>query len=305
MNRRILLAALASQPIRSLADQSTGKVIGPYSLSNTEVHSIPDPKSGRAYEAWVDLPKSYSNSDRRFPVVYVTDAPYAFPLIRSIRARVGQSGRNLEDFILIGLAAPASESSAIARLRDYTPTDPRARANGSDDYEPGSTYGGAPAYLEYIASVAFPYLESKFRIATSRRTYIGHSYGGLLGAFALVNRPELVGTYVLSSPSLWFDRGVLFDQEQREAKRTRDIKANVLMYCGAFETIKPGPRYFKTKDLVRDMKKFASQIKDRRYASLQISTETVENEDHFTSFPTVATRSLLRILPGKGPYLSG
>lgn len=304
MNRRLLLATLASQPILALAETSAARLVGPYSLPNTEVHSIPDPKSGRAYEAWIDLPKSYSKSDRQFPVVYVTDAPYAFPLIRSIRARVGQSGRNLEDFILVGLAPPPSESSAVARLRDYSPTDPRSRARSKDDYA-GSAYGNAPAYLEYVGSVAFPYIESKFRISSSRRTYIGHSYGGLLGAFSLVTRPELANSYVLSSPSLWFDRGVIFDLEQQQSKRARDLPANVLMYCGAFETIKPGPRFFKTEDLVRDMNKLASQLRARRYASLRVSTETVPGEDHFTVFPTVVTRSLLRILPGTGPYTSG
>jgi predicted alpha/beta superfamily hydrolase len=127
----------------------------------------------------------------------------------------------------------------------------------------------------------------------------------LLGAFTLLTRPELASSYVLSSPSLWFDRGVIFDLETNLSKRTRDISANVLMYCGAFETIKPGPRYFKTDDLVRDMNKFASQLRARRYASMRVSAETILGEDHFTAFPTVVTRSLLRILPGSGPYMSG
>lgn len=304
MRRRLLLSALALQPVVALGDTGAARMLGPYALPDTAVYSIPDPISGRAYEAWIDLPKSYAESDRRFPVVYVTDAPYAFPLLRSIRARVGQSGRNLEGFVLVGLAAPPTEPSVLARLRDYSPTDPRLRARSTDDYA-GSDYGNAPAYLEYLASVELPYVESRFRIDPARRTYIGHSYGALFGAFALLTRPELFGTYVLSSPSLWFDRGVIFDLEQERSKRARDLPAQVLMYCGAFETIKPGPRYFKTNDLVRDMHRFASQLKARRYASLRVSTQTVADEDHFTVFPVVGTRSLLRILPGTGPYASG
>lgn len=304
MNRRHLLAMLASHPLSSLSETGASRLVGPLSLPDTEVHSIPDPMSGRAYEAWIDVPKSYANSNRQLPAVYVTDAPYAFPLIRSIRARVGQSGKNLEDFILVGLAPPPSEASSVARLRDYTPTDPRPRARSKDDYA-GDAYGNAPAYLDYIASVAFPYIESKFRINSSRRTYIGHSYGGLLGAFALVTRPEIASTYVLSSPSLWFDQGIIFDLEQQQSRQTRDIAARILMYCGAFETIKPGPRYFKTEDLVRDMNKFSSQLRMRRYASLRVSAQTIDKEDHFTVFPTVVTRSLLRTHPGTGPYVSG
>ena len=99
MQRRKALAfagaALAPLPSLSIADSR-----GSYVLPNTFVHSLPDPRTGKKYELWVDVPKSYAGTDRRFPAVLTTDAPYAFPLIGSIRNRVGQSGQNIEDFVL-------------------------------------------------------------------------------------------------------------------------------------------------------------------------------------------------------------
>ena len=37
------------------------------------------------YQVWIDLPASYATSDRKFPVVFVTDPQYALgglPMIR-------------------------------------------------------------------------------------------------------------------------------------------------------------------------------------------------------------------------------
>lgn len=98
---------------------------------------------------------------------------------------------------------------------------------------------------------------------------------------------------------------MIFELERQRSTQIRDLDAQVSLYCGAFETVKPAPRYFKTEDLVQDMRRFASRLRARRYASLRVSAHVVADEDHFTVFPAVATRSLLRILPGTGPYTSG
>ena len=54
---------------------------------------MPDPISGRRYQVFVHLPPSYAQpADRRYPVMYVTDADYAFPIIRQIGRRLNGEG---------------------------------------------------------------------------------------------------------------------------------------------------------------------------------------------------------------------
>jgi len=301
MRRRTILTCA---PLLALPTRSHAETLGPYILPNTATHEVVDPVSGRRYQLWVDLPKSYGTARRRYPTVITTDAPYAFPLLRSIRLRVGQSGRNIEDFILVGLAPPADEPSTETRSRDYTPTDPRLRSGPTDSYA-GQEYGGAAQYLKYLETVALPYLDGKYQTDPTRRVYVGHSYGGLLGAFALLTQSRLFASYILGSPSFWFDRRVIFDIENRAARTRRDIEARVLLYCGSYETIKPGARYYKNEDLLGDMKAFASRLIRRSYPSLRVQTYVLAEEDHFTVFPALATRGLLQLLPGTGPYLSG
>ena len=76
----------------------------PYEIAGTEVWTVPDPVSGRDYQVFVSLPASYAERpDHRYPVLYVTDADYAFPVVRNIARRLNGDGPAIEDFILIGL----------------------------------------------------------------------------------------------------------------------------------------------------------------------------------------------------------
>lgn len=299
MKRRTLLTAagLAASATRSLAAAGLPEARGPYALPHTAVHLLPDPVSRRPYEVWVDLPPSYEPSTGLLPAVFVTDAPYAFPVLRALRARVGQGGRNIEDFVLVGLAGPQDESPVQMRNRDYTPTTPRARA-GHDT----GPYGGGSAYLRYVAEVALPAVGSRYRIDPKRRVILGHSYGALFASQALFERPGLFSHYVLGSPSFWFDEHVMFEREAAHARLHRDLAARVFQYVGAYETVRPGPRFNRRHDLVRDMQRFERVLRGRGYPSLSIESQVIADEDHLTVAPTGATRGLLWALPGRGPY---
>lgn len=277
-----------------------------YALPNTHVHRVPDSRTGRQYEVWVDLPPSYFDTEASFPVVFVTDADYGFPLIRSLRRRVGAKGRNIEDFVLIGLSYGVGEASMPSKRRDYTPTDPFARGTpASDDYDRASTYGQAAAYRDYIERDVFPLVARRYRVDMQRKTYIGHSLGGLFGSYVLLTRPGMFRNYILGSPSLWFDRRTIFDMEAAYATGHRDLDANVAMYIGAYETTGPDPRNFRSTDMVGDLRQFERRLRDRHYPHLTLHAEVLADEDHLTVFPGMATRGLLRVLPGKGPYTGG
>ena len=84
----------------------------PVMLPDIESHVLTAKNTGRRYPIWVALPSSYAeDSKHRYPVVFVTDGLYSFPLVRSIRNLLGQKGRNIEDFILVGLPPEQDLSS--------------------------------------------------------------------------------------------------------------------------------------------------------------------------------------------------
>ncbi|OJH80698.1 MULTISPECIES: alpha/beta hydrolase-fold protein [Stenotrophomonas] len=269
-------------------------------LPDTESLRVHDP-IGRDYALWVALPAGYAaHPQKRYPVVYVTDALYSFPLVRSVRNLVGQQGVNIEDFILVGLPPQEGLTSKQSRSRDYTPSDPVRTPAGyySDDV----TYGGAAHYRDFLADHALPMIDARYRTDPARRVFAGHSYGALLGAYVLTTQPDMFGTYILSSPSLWFDQGLLPRMQDAAVMPSQPIR--VLLSVGGYETVKSGPRYSTGNDMLRQTADFAGQLQ-RSGRKLQVENIVIDGEDHLTVYPRVITGALLQVLPGEGPYTGG
>ena len=276
-----------------------------YQMPNTFVHQLPSKSTNRAYQVWVDLPASYTGGKKQYPVVFVTDPQYAFTLVHGIRHLLGRRGQNIEDFILVGLALPANEDAAESHSRDYTPSNALINPKRRSDQYGSKVYGEAQAYRSYVESEVFPLIASQYRADMSRKVFIGHSYGALWGAATLLTKPDMFQAYILGSPSLWFDDKVIFQLEQQYATNHKDLKAKVLLFAGSFETPGPGPRYYKDTDLVGDLKRLKDVLVRRRYPGLHLEGEVVQGEDHFTVYPALVGRGLLKVLPGYGPYISG
>lgn len=263
-----------------------------YQLDGTEVLELPAKSLPRDYQVFVGLPDSYGKDGgkRRYPVLFVADANYAFPLIRSVTRRVGQGGRLLEDFIVVGLGYAKGDTVQLSRGRDYTPS-----ANGSTNPDGGKRpeYGQAEAYRRFLADEVFPLVAANYRVDMARKTFAGHSYGALLGAHILLTEPTMFERYALSSPSLWFDEHLMFKRERAYAAAHKDLPAKVLMSTGQFETIKRGdPRYANDEDMVGDMQRFERQLKSRRYKGLEVASFVIAGEDHLTVNPISITRAL-------------
>lgn len=277
-----------------------------YALPNTAVHLLRSDRLGRTYPIWVDMPAAYNENEKKYPVVFVTDANYSFPLVRSIRNLLGQRGRNIEDFILVGLAPAEGDTSAVSRCRDYTPTDPlRNLQRNGDSYNAKLRYGEAAAYRDHLEAEVFPLIEKHYRADMSRKVFAGHSFGGLFGAYVLMTKPELFQRYILSSPSLWFDGKNILERENADGATNRDLNAHVWVYAGSYETIQTGERYFKSNDIVKGMQVFERLLKSPRFPSFRIESEVIQDEDHLTVYPSAISRGLLKALPGFGPYTSG
>jgi predicted alpha/beta superfamily hydrolase len=265
----------------------------PYVLTGTQVWSVPDPVSGRNYQVFVSLPAGYeANPGRRYPTLYVTDADYAFPIIRQIARRVNLEGPVVQEFILVGLSYADGDTGADSRRRDYTPTPNGPRSSGA------AVHGGGAAYQTYLKTQALPFIEKTFRADPAHRVLLGHSYGGLLGAQILFSDPAMFQSYVLGSPSLWYDKGYMMGVEADYARNHRDLNAQVFMYVGGHE--KPGPtRRNSEADMVGDMQTLQRNLESRGYPGLKVSSVVLEDEDHLTVAPVGFTRALEAVLPAR------
>lgn len=273
-----------------------------YTLADTAVHMVPARELKREYDIFVSVPTSYRTSTRRYPVVFVADAPYAFPVVRAISKRVGDTGKGLEEFIIVGLGYARGDTAHYARRRDYTPTPSTEKGLVSDMPGRPLLFGEAEGFRRYIATEVFPFIEKNYRANMGRKVFIGHSYGSLLGLQALFTEPSMFNTYILGSPSLWYGNRVMFAREKAYAAAHKDLRAKVYLGVGELEGAKPGKHGYNSGDdmvgdMVSDMQQFEKLLKSRRYPGLRIESRVFPGDDHFTVAPGIATRGLKWALP--------
>lgn len=265
------------------------------SLPDTAVHWLHDDARQRRYPVWVDLPAGYEQSaaGQRYPVVVVADAPYAFPLTRSIRNRLGAGGQNIEDFILVGLAYAEGDAPRASRSRDYTPSQPKDRSRLGE-----KVYGEGSAYARFVARQVLPMIDREYRTDPRRRSFIGHSFGALLGLTLMREQPGAFAQFVLGSPSLWFDDGLPLRQPLPEAKSGGKLR--VWMAAGGYEQPGPTPRHTRRTSIAGDMKRLETLL---RRAGHEASSKVLDDEDHLSAQAIYTGRALLWALPGRGPYI--
>lgn len=306
MQRRLLNALLVTLLVsvgvpggstQALA-QSTPKAQSgegrPYEIADSEVWDVPDPVSGRGYQVYVALPPSYAKQpQRRYPVLYVTDADYAFPIIRQLARRLNVEGPQIEEFILVGLSYGKGEDGGVSRQRDYTPTP-----NGPSTAPANAVHGQARAYQAYLRDQVKPYITARYRTDPARALFLGHSYGALLGTQILFTEPGMFNGYVLGSPSLWYDKRHALKLEARYAQQHRDLTANVYLYVGAYEALRKGDhRYNQTVDMVADNRALEAALQSRKYPGLKLKSVVLNDEDHLTVAPRGFMQALKYLLP--------
>jgi len=296
-----LLAGLCSAGVAAAAEPAPA-----YVLKDTEVHTLHADGLKRDYELYVGLPASYASGDRSYPVVFVTDAPYAFPVTRAIEARVTGHSKELPEFILVGLAYAKGDSAEYSRRRDYTPSPHGSRDAVSDMPGRPVVYGEAEGYRRFVADAVFPFVASHYRADMRHKVFAGHSYGSLLGAWVLLTAPEMFDGYVLGSPSLWFDDYLLLARERAFAGAHADLQARVYLGAGEYEGHAPkgragDPRYASPgeHDMVADTQAFARVLASRHYPGLKLRSDVVAGEDHLTVAPALITRGLIWTLGAK------
>jgi predicted alpha/beta superfamily hydrolase len=265
-----------------------------YVLENTEVRDIHAQALNRDYQVYVALPDSYRQGNKRYPVLFVVDANYAFPVVRNIAQRLNKHA-GMEEVVVVGLSYANGDGGVYSRRRDYTPTTPRKHDYRSDMPGRQPAFGEAKAYGQFIAGEVFPFIASNYRVNMQRKVFIGHSYGSLLGLQFLLTEPRTFEHYILGSPSLWYDAGVMFDREQAYAASHKDLPASVFFGIGGLEKLATGKKRSRAEedaDMLADLREFDGKLKSRKFPGLKTRLRVFEDEDHASVFPFVLTHGL-------------
>ena len=266
----------------------------PYVLDHTEVRDIHATALQRDYQVYVALPDSYADSRKRYPVLFVVDANYAFPVVRSIAQRLARHA-GMEEVVVVGLSYAKGDDGVFSRRRDYTPTVPRNHSYRSDMPGRQPMFGEAAAYGQFLSAEVLPMIAATYRVNMERKIFVGHSYGSLLGLQLLLSEPRTFNHYILGSPSLWYDAGVMFDRERAYAKSHQDLPASVFFGIGGLERLAQGKKRSRSEenaDMIEDLREFDASLKSHKFAGLKTRVRIFADEDHASVFPLVLTHGL-------------
>ena len=148
-------------------------------------------------ELWIHIPESAKDSSiykTKYPVLYLLDGPSNFKSVSGIIEHLS-SNMLVPEMIIVGIAN-------TNRSLDMTPTKVDIDVMSGDSIQYPS--GGGNKFLDFIEKELIPHVEKKYP-ATTYKTFVGHSFGGLSVINALVNRKDLFNNYVAIDPSLWWD----------------------------------------------------------------------------------------------------
>lgn len=256
-----------------------------FSIERSEIRTFESEDGKREYRIFIKTPRSYSsNKEKSYPLLFLNDGPYAFPLVSSITRQMS-SGGVIEEPIIVGISYDKKTSWDISRARDYTPThSPNEEQRHSDAARLNS--GGAADYLLLIENELLPYLRKEFRIDSQREIYAGHSFGALWGGFVLKTTPETFDHYILSDPSIWYHNRSILGLEHKVSEQ----KVNVIVFSQGKD---------KGDDCGSCMRKNAREFTQhlkQEFPKATVEYHEFEHEIHETIFPTAISQGLKRIL---------
>ena len=265
---------------------ATAQTHKPYTIDRSEVLDIHSTANGQDYQLYIKLPSTYAqNPNKKYPLVLLNDGPYAFPLVSSVVLRMSEVHHEFEEPIIVGISFSKGDIFPISRTRDYTPTNVPPKA-GDENVEAKKQSGQSAKYVQFLAQEVMPLLLKNYRVNETKKIFVGHSYGGLLGGYILVTQPTLFDYYLIGSPSFGYDKKVIFNMEAEYAKSHKDMPAKVLMITGGKET-----------DMLPNMFAFEKALQSRHYPKLSISAKVLDHESHLSGFPSFVTDGLLWALP--------
>jgi predicted alpha/beta superfamily hydrolase len=243
-------------------------------IAGTQLLHLSSTITNKDYNLYINLPGAYSDTTKSFPVLFLIDAQWDFPLVQAIYGEQYYDGF-LPEMIIVGITW-GGENPDYDKLRahDLTPTDVNGKGN----------FGNAPKFLSFISKELIPYIEGKFRVKQNDRTLMGSSYGGLFTLFALFQDTPVFNRFVLTSPAIDWDNKLMYSINKSFAEKHKELPAKVFMGIGGYE------------DVV-GFQNFINEIKSKKYKNLELQTKVVDGMGHSGAKADGYSRGLQSVFP--------
>lgn len=255
-----------------------------YKLSNTEVRELESKITKVKYILYISLPRAYDKETDDYPTVYTLDADYSFALAHNIIEHYVDRN-DLPQMIIVGIAYEGASQDMYGyrwnRIRDYTPVKSSIPNAGEYSEIAEKISGGGEKFQTFIIQELIPFIEKNYRVKKEDRCIVGHSMGGLFGAYMLFSSPQIFQKYILVSPSLWYADKFIFEVEKLYSSSHNTLDANIFISIGNEEPM-----------LFMGHHQFVQQLQSRAYKNLKLNSYVFDSETHNSIFPGALSRGL-------------
>ncbi|MFG6468081.1 alpha/beta hydrolase [Roseateles sp. BYS87W] len=245
--------AQAADPVR---------VDPPHRLPDTVLRVLPPTAQGRSYQLHVHLPASFaSQPQRRYPVLYVTDAYWDFATLVASYGNLVYD-RVVPEFIIVGLgyAGDGLDYDAL-RLWDLSPVRlPNEKAES----------GHANQFLATLEQVVLPLVERDYRADPAQRFLAGSSLGGLFALHAMYAKPGLFQGYIAASPAVVAGGDWIIGQAQAYAATGKPLHARLYVTGAEYEW--PG--------FLAGIQRYQALLPTLKHPGLVFQNRTIDGERH-------------------------
>lgn len=286
----------------------------PVSLRRTELHTLPSRHVGRSFQLRVAHPvPGFRGGPAPKPrgVLYLLDGDLYFGTATESTRLLNQFMEELPPLLVVGIGYGGDDPALHAELRarDYTPTAPPAWEALTRTLSPGrapslpegARTGGAEAFLDFLEGELRPFVARRWPVPEGDAVLFGSSLGGLLAAWGLLTRPGLMDGWILTSPSLWWDDGVVLAREREGAEAGTKLRGRVHLTAGSLEEGTGIPALDRYR-LVSNTRLLAERLAARGDPGLDVTVEVVAGETHTSVVPTALIRGLRALHPRRpGP----
>jgi predicted alpha/beta superfamily hydrolase len=248
--------------------------------------------TGRTYKIYLAKPVVPAPATG-YGVLYVLDADPAFPTAAS-QAFFASALDHRRPLLVVGIGYPDAMAAMKLRTRDLTPYVPDAETAGNISVKPDE-WGGGDAFHKFMLEELRPVIERMAAVDKSDQSLMGYSLGGLFALHILLTSPESYKTYVIGSPSVWWNGKQVLQDLPSFAKKVTDGKVSprILITSDEWEQSAGSrslPENYKMVDNARQVAETLQKITGR--GSYRVDYILFPNETHNSGIPASTSRGV-------------
>ena len=231
----------------------------PVPILSTQLRELKSSLVNQEYHLYIHLPRTYwdEKTRRSYPVMYLLDAQWDFPLVTAIYGSQYYDGF-LDEIIIVGITwGGENPNYDELRVRDFTSVQDSVVLQT----------GGAAKFFSAIKEEIIPFIETEYPVKKNDRGLMGSSLGGFFTLYAMFNETQLFKRYIVSSPALRLSNRIAYQYENDYAEKNTNLSSKVFMVIGEYED-------------VDEFMDFTNSLKKRNYKGLKLESTVIKGMGH-------------------------